>query len=356
MKETPKNIGTLLLIGQEHRLWTNQMRCAEVLGQNYEEFRGDIRRPTTQRALRSREALMELLQSKNIDVAFDDLEMPLPESFRGLYFLGARLNLWKTYRECARLIGISEQTVSNYVDMAEENVTISARGKAEYGKAKEAIHSKVHPARKRMKVERGQEIVQSAPPPSSPNAQLPAQATEKATTTASLTLHDRQLIAVAVEEILARQPANDAVKTPCIRSSDWRNELVAGNMEVVDERTQTSLRFLLPSRVVPDAPQLTLNELTDTQRLMEKIEQYLKTVNVLLQEHRRRIQIACQKQEGRQQAVGKLLRPAKKMLGEAASTAVLLQALQEVDLDGNLKEYLDLFQRHFRSLFPPTLS
>lgn len=352
MAETSKNFGVLLIYGQQHGLWANQLKCAEILGQDYEEFRGNIRRPATARAQETYEKLTALLREKSIDFETSDLDRALPTDIRGLYYMGARLGLWKTYQECGKSIGLSSATVSNYVEISEENATVTSRGRSQFTKAYEGIRSKVQAARKRMKAEHPEEQTTFTQPP------VPDQTAVQSTNQVNespLTERELQLVNAAVERILAK---GSVVSThePLVRSSDWRDQLVSGDMEIADEQNNLSLRFMLRSPLIPEAPLLTEKELSDSKQLTEKIEKYLKLINILLQEQRRRLQIACQSKENRRQAVGKLLRPAKQMLGEAAATAVILQALQEVDLDGNLREYLDVFQRYFRLLFPPKIS
>lgn len=346
MSETKNPIGTLLTHGKEHGLWQDMRTCLESLGFDYEATRRDI---SHNNEIRTK--IEALLQGHNIDIQTSDLDKPLPKDFKGLYFMGDRLGLWKSFQECGDAIGLFRATVGKYVTSP---MAQTPRGRTEYKAALEKLRLKMQGVRKRMRSERdhGSQGNQSSP---DHNPQGMNEHQETAGAEGDLTVRDRSLVAATVQELFALQAsATKPVLPPTVRPSDWRDQLVAGGLEIADGQHDTSLRFLL--QLIPDAPTLTTKEIANTKELTENILRHVTLLNLLLEEQRRRLQIVCQTTEGRREAVGKLLRGMKQLLGEVSATAVMLQAMQEGDLEGNLPEYLELFRRHFRTLFPPKLS
>lgn len=356
--EFPSRIGTLIVHGREHGLWSGAKTCLEQLGLKTEHAKRAMKKNEDLRR-NVQERLEKLLREKNVNIDVSDVEGPLPETFRGLVFLGMRLQLWDGFTDCGRGNGLSYDAVTRYVHTPVEELTSTARGKMLYKQATETLRQKVLTGRKKLREKMSKTQHEPADPASAPQA-----AQEEVTVSVDgplrepdLTQREHALVQFILQKIQAEQAADTAQQAAAdsLRPSDWKEQLIAGGFEIAPAKN-ASLRFLLPSQLVPNSPKFTKEELRDSKELVEKTTALLHTVNLLLAEVRRRLQLSCQSRQGREQGVEQLLRPAKQLLMETAAIGVILQALQECDLEGNLQEYHAIFERHFRSLLPPKLT
>ena len=112
----PQRLRDLYVLGQERNLWETQGECATAINVKESTLKHHLQGNTADTVIAETiNKIEELFRDNKIDTEPLHENAPMPDTCRGLFYLGVREGLWKTVNHCAGIFKRDRGTLAAFV-------------------------------------------------------------------------------------------------------------------------------------------------------------------------------------------------------------------------------------------------